>query len=61
MSSAEKIAAVDADKDGVLTAAEHEAASKMMFSQMDADHDGTVTAAEMKAGHEKMMSKHSAQ
>ena len=40
MSAAEKIKVVDGNGDGVLTAAEHEAASKKMFQKMDANRDG---------------------
>ena len=54
-SSAEKIKVVDSDGDGALTAKEHEAGSKKMFSKMDADKDGSLTAAEIEAGHSKMM------
>jgi Ca2+-binding EF-hand superfamily protein len=55
MSSVDKIKVVDKDGDGVLTAQEHEAGSKKMFSKMDADKDGFLTAAEISAGHAKMM------
>lgn len=54
MTSAEKIAAIDADRDGVITAEEHAAGAKKMFEQMDADRDGKVTAAEMDAAHAAM-------
>ena len=56
MSSSEKIRTVDTDKDGLLTAQEHAAASKRMFGKMDQDQDGALTAAEIDAGHKKMMS-----
>ncbi|TWI05981.1 EF hand domain-containing protein [Luteimonas cucumeris] len=54
MSSADKIKAVDTNNDGRLSAAEHEAGAKAMFSKMDTDKDGSVSAAEMKAGHAAM-------
>jgi Ca2+-binding EF-hand superfamily protein len=56
MSSAEKIKVIDTDGDGKLTAEEHAAGSRQMFSKMDTDGDGKLTAQEMKTGHEKMMS-----
>ncbi|MEO8669813.1 MAG: hypothetical protein ABI411_00785 [Tahibacter sp.] len=57
MSSAEKIAVIDSDKNGVLSAEEHAAGSRQMFDKMDKDKDGFVSAAEMQAGHDEMMSK----
>ena len=57
MSSAEKIKAVDADGDGILTATEHSAASIKMFEAMDADKDGFLTKVELAAGHAAMMKK----
>lgn len=57
MSAAEKIKVIDADGDGVLTSAEHEAGSKKVFAQIDTDHDGFVTREELVAGFEKMMKK----
>jgi EF hand domain-containing protein len=57
MSASEKIKVVDSNGDGVLTAQEHEAASKAMFEKMDTNKDGNLTKAEMMSGHEKMMSK----
>ena len=41
--------AMDADRDGQISASEHAAAARRMFTAMDADGDGTVTAAEMDA------------
>jgi hypothetical protein len=55
MSSEEKIKVVDANNDGVLTAQEHEDASKSMFEKMDQDHDKELTLAEVQNGHEQMM------
>jgi Ca2+-binding EF-hand superfamily protein len=55
MSAADKIKTIDTDNDGVITAAEHEAGSRTMFTRMDTNGDGSLTSAEMQAGHEKMM------
>jgi Ca2+-binding EF-hand superfamily protein len=57
MSSADKIKMIDTNDDGMISAAEHEAGSKMMFDKMDTDHDGFLTKAEFEAGHEKWMKK----
>ena len=46
--------AMDADRDGQISAAEHAAGARRMFTAMDADRDGTVTAAEMEAGREQV-------
>ncbi len=56
MSSVDKIKTIDTDGDGRISAAEHEAGSKLMFAKMDSDMDGAVTAAEMEAGHKAAMS-----
>jgi EF hand len=48
---------MDADRDGRISAAEHEAAAKNMFQAMDADRDGNVAAAEMDAAYEKVTGK----
>lgn len=55
MSSAQKIAAMDTNNDGKLTAQEHAAGSKKMFSKMDADRDGSLTAQELREGEKAMM------
>ncbi|MBL8271303.1 EF-hand domain-containing protein [Steroidobacter sp.] len=55
MSSAQKIAVMDTNNDGKLSAAEHAAGAKQMFSKMDADHDGTLTAQELREGHRTEM------
>ena len=55
ISSADKIEVLDADHDGVLTAEEHAAGSKMMFEQMDTNKDGQLTLAEVDIGHDKTM------
>jgi Ca2+-binding EF-hand superfamily protein len=46
--------AMDADRDGQISAGEHAAGARRMFTVMDADRDGTVTAAEMEAAQEKV-------
>lgn len=40
---------IDADRDGVLTRAEVQAARNRMFDRLDADRDGALTAAEAEA------------
>jgi hypothetical protein len=55
MSSSEKIAMMDTNGDRQLSAQEHAAGSKKMFSKMDADSDGTLTAQELRKGHDEMM------
>jgi Ca2+-binding EF-hand superfamily protein len=54
-SSAAKIKAIDADQDGTISAAEHEAGARKMFDKMDKDHNGKLSAAELQAGHDQMM------
>lgn len=44
--------AMDADRDGKVSTAEHAAGAKLMFGKMDGNHDGKVTAAEMTAAHQ---------
>lgn len=58
LSSIEKIKVVDKNGDGLLSAEEHAAGSKRMFSKMDVDRDGFLSRAELTAGHEKMLKKH---
>jgi len=53
--AADMMARMDANHDGVVTAAENVAAAEAMFAKVDADHDGKVTATEMAAGHGMMM------
>lgn len=55
LSAAEKIKAVDADGDGVLTAAEHAAGSQRMFDTMDTDHDRALSKNELREGHARML------
>lgn len=57
LTSAEKIAAIDTDKDGVLTAQEHADGSVSMFGKMDTDKDGKLTRTEIEAGHREMLRK----
>ena len=57
MSAAEKIKAVDTNGDGILTAEEHAAGSRMMFGRMDTSRDGFLSKAEMEAGHARLMAK----
>ncbi len=47
----DKMQAMDTNKDGMISAAEHTAGAKAMFGGMDADGDGRVTAAEMDTAH----------
>lgn len=51
LSSEEKIAAVDADRDGKVSLAEHDEASLFMFEKMDANRDGFLAQREITAGH----------
>ncbi|HUR57892.1 MAG TPA: hypothetical protein VM029_09295 [Opitutaceae bacterium] len=55
-SSAEKIAVIDKNKDGKLTAAEHAAGTEEMFDKMDTNRDGSISKEECDAGM-KMMKK----
>jgi Ca2+-binding EF-hand superfamily protein len=55
LSSAQKIKALDTNGDGALTAAEHAAGSKKMFSKMDGDKDGSLNVGEIRAGHQTLM------
>jgi Ca2+-binding EF-hand superfamily protein len=50
----DKMQAMDANKDGMISAAEHDSGARGMFEKMDADRDGRVTAAEMDAAHASM-------
>jgi Ca2+-binding EF-hand superfamily protein len=47
----EKIRAIDQNGDRVLSAAEHDAGSAMMFVTMDANKDGKLSRAEFDKGH----------
>jgi Ca2+-binding EF-hand superfamily protein len=55
MSSAQKIAMIDEDGDGAITAAEHAAGSQSMFKKMDGNGDGSLSKEECREGHKKMM------
>src|SRR5688500_14843843 len=55
MSSVEKIKVVDRNGDGILTAEEHAAGSKMMFEKMDTNKDGYLSPAELEAGHARYL------
>ena len=44
-------AMMDANHDGVITAAEHAAGAQAMFMRMDSNHDGYLSKGEMEAGH----------
>lgn len=55
MSSSEKIAKMDTNGDGQLSAEEHSTGAKKMFTKMDADGDGTLTAQELRDGQRTMM------
>lgn len=55
MSSSEKIAAMDTNGDKQLSAEEHAAGAKKMFTKMDTDSNGTLTAQELREGHRDMM------
>jgi Ca2+-binding EF-hand superfamily protein len=57
LSASDKIKAVDQDRDGTLTAAEHAYGSRSMFDKMDVNHDGVLTPDEMAAGHAAMLKK----
>jgi Ca2+-binding EF-hand superfamily protein len=55
MSSADKIAKMDTNGDGMLSASEHDAGARKMFDEMDADKNGSLSQEEMRAGHAMMM------
>ncbi len=55
ISAADRIRMVDRDGDGVLTASEHDAASKEMFRKMDANRDRYLSRVEWTAGHAALM------
>jgi Ca2+-binding EF-hand superfamily protein len=48
--SAEKIAVIDRDQDGKLSAAEHEAGTESMFGRMDLNRDAFLSQEEVEAG-----------
>ena len=55
MSSADKIAKMDSNGDGMLSASEHEAGAAAMFKDMDSNGDGSLSRQEFDAGHRMMM------
>jgi hypothetical protein len=57
LSSEEKIAVIDTNKDGVLSATEHAEGSRAMFNKMDKDVSGTLSQEELDAGHEELKKK----
>jgi Ca2+-binding EF-hand superfamily protein len=56
MKSADKIAKMDTNGDGVLSASEHASGAQAMFSEMDTDGNGSLSRQEMAAGHAMMKS-----
>ena len=52
--SAASFAGMDADGDGSLSAAEHQASSAAMFAAMDSDGDAMVSAGEMDAAQGRL-------
>jgi Ca2+-binding EF-hand superfamily protein len=55
MSPDQMMKKVDSNKDGAISASEHEESSRRMFTEMDTDGDGRLSKDEMKKGHERMM------
>jgi Ca2+-binding EF-hand superfamily protein len=51
LAGGDKFQMMDTDKDGMISAEEHSAGAKQMFTKLDSDGDGNVTAAEMDAAH----------
>lgn len=51
MHGGDRMAKMDSNHDGAITAEEHAAMAKAMFDRMDANHDGRVTGAELEGGH----------
>jgi len=49
----EMMAMMDANHDGMISAAEHADGMKAMFDQADTNHDGMLSRDEMKAAHER--------
>ncbi|HJW45913.1 MAG TPA: hypothetical protein VJ484_05435 [Lysobacter sp.] len=54
MSSADKIAKMDTNGDGMMSSSEHDAGAQTKFIEMDSDKNGSVSMAEMDAGHATM-------
>ena len=57
MSSADRIAGMDTDGDGMLSSAEHDAGAAMRFTDMDTDGNGSLSKQEMSAAHAMKKSK----
>jgi Ca2+-binding EF-hand superfamily protein len=56
MKSADKIAKMDTNGDGVLSASEHDSGAQAMFTEMDTDGNGSLSRQEMASGHAMMKS-----
>jgi hypothetical protein len=54
LSTSAKISQIDANADGQISRAEHEAGSEKMFTRMDANDDGALSKDECEAGHKTM-------
>ncbi|QSX78925.1 CREC-EF hand family protein [Agrilutibacter solisilvae] len=54
LSSADRIARLDASGDGMLSAAEHEAGAESMFKELDNDGNGNLSQQEVAASHASM-------
>lgn len=52
ISSADKIAGADRNKDRILSSAEHMSGAAATFTRMDTDRNGSLNEAEFNAGHE---------
>lgn len=57
LSSAQKIKAIDKNRDRMLTVSEHVAGSRAMFARMDINRNGALEKAEYVAGHATLLSK----
>jgi Ca2+-binding EF-hand superfamily protein len=57
VSSADRIATMDTDGDGMLSSAEHDAGAATMFTDLDTDKNGSLSKQEMSAGHAMKKSK----
>ena len=57
MSAADKIAKIDTNGDGALSADEHAQGSLAMFVMMDSNADGFLDEGELRAGHDAKMKK----
>lgn len=57
MKAKAKFAEMDANKDGMISKSEHDAAGTKMFKEADGNNDGMVSLDEMKAEKKKEMDK----